>query len=310
VERQSIFQNQNGQSLVQVLISMVIMSVLMVSFTSMMTNQTRQLEGLSQKVAATDLQQLMTAALADGSVCSYVLNHPNVMTIDTTRPFPQTITLRNPSSSAAALYASVASPSGPPGPVIAQVQQPASPISNSLIVSSIQLQITGGSNGHYIGNWLVYFDSTKTIVPLKPVSIGTTINVDTTTPPNSPSSARVTSCQNNAPPTSSCPAGFTRIGTAGTAESYCISSTMQTAAPFITAQNNCYNLPTKGHVCTPSEWQLACALGAAGPNNMTGHYEWLASTGYPGDIAIAGPTCDTGGHGLGGMSIGYRCCIR
>jgi len=194
--------NQNGQSLIQVLISIGLFGIFAAGFAAMVGNQARSLRALSEKSAAFDLQQLLTSSLADGSVCQYVLNNPNVLTFDSTTvspATPQTINLTNPTADTAALYLKLLpNPSAPPalipGPTIVQVDKPASPLSNSLIVQSIQLQITAGGGGSYLGNWLINFDSSKTVHTLKPVSVSTSLTVDTTTP----SAAKIIGCGSSA----------------------------------------------------------------------------------------------------------------
>ncbi len=166
-------KGQHGQGIIQILVSVAILGILTMAFATMMNNQWRETRALTEKLAASDLQQLLTASLADGSVCSYVLNNPTVLTFDSTQPLPQTINLTNPTAATAALYLSIVPNAAPPpatlpGPIAAQVGQPASPTSNTLVVQSIQLQITAGSGNSYAGKWLVTFDPTKTIRSVRP----------------------------------------------------------------------------------------------------------------------------------------------
>ncbi len=185
--------NQNGQTLIQVLVSVAIMGIISVVFASMMVNQSRETQALEQKLASSDLEKTLIAALADGSVCQYVLNNPHASTFNSTLvtpATPQTITLSGP------LYASINNSTTPstPGPIVAQTGQPASAYSSSLIVNSIQLSITSGSGNTYLGNWLVGFDNTKTVRAIRPVSVSTTLTVDIT----NPAAAAITACQGKA----------------------------------------------------------------------------------------------------------------
>lgn len=184
--------NSKGQSLVSVLISVAMMGIVVVGMASMFNYQNREARALSEKLGSTDLEKTLIASLADGSVCRYVLNTPNPLTFDSTAVSPsnpQTITLTSP------LYASVTPGEPPtPGPVIAKVGVAASSYSSTLIVKAIKLQITDGSGSSFTGNWLVEFDSTKTVRPLRPVSVSTTLKVNTESP-NSPTSAAIASCQ-------------------------------------------------------------------------------------------------------------------
>jgi hypothetical protein len=190
----NISSNQRGNSLIQVLISIGLMGLLMAAFASMMVNQQTETRALSEKFGALDLQQFLTASLADGSVCAYVMNIPTVLTFDSTTPLPHTITLPDPdlNGQRAALYASILpGPPIAPGPVAAQVGKAPSQVARTLVVKSIQLQITQGSSGGYSGNWLVNFDSTLSVRAIKPVSVSTVITADTSIP----TAARITGCQ-------------------------------------------------------------------------------------------------------------------
>jgi len=190
----TLLRNQRGQSITQVLIAVAIMGVVMAAFTSLIAIQMKESKALAEKLAALDLQQFLTASLADGSVCAYVLNNPTVLTFDSTKPLPQTITLPDPDAKGerATLFASILpGPPAAPGPAVARVGSIASVASNSLIVQSIQLQITQGSAGSYAGNWLVSFDSSKTVRSIRPAAVAVKLTADITTP----TSAKITSCQ-------------------------------------------------------------------------------------------------------------------
>lgn len=190
-------EGRQGQSLIQVMVSVAIMGILMSVFMTMMKDHSRSTQALTEKFAALDLQQLMTTSLADGAVCKYVLNNPTVLTFDSTLltpSTPQIITLPDPDSAGnrPRLYTSML-PSAPsmPGPVIAEVSLPASPLANTLVVKSIQLKITSGSGTSYAGHWQVHFDPEKTIRPVKPVSVAVKLDADITVP----ASAKIVGCQ-------------------------------------------------------------------------------------------------------------------
>lgn len=107
----------------------------------------------------------------------------------------------------------------------------------------------------------------------------------------------------------SCPANFTLIGTSGSAEAFCISSSQETSATWLNATTTCYNKSPKARLCSASEWAMACVAGASGPNNMTGHWEWVADlSGNNGQI-MGYSGCDYFDHNVGG-SYGSRCCFR
>ena len=212
-------KNQRGQSLIQIVISIGIMGIVMAGFASMMSIQSKETRSLTEKLAALDLQKILTSALADGSVCQYVLNNPSVLTFNSTLvslATPQTVIISTP------LYASVSG--GVPGPPIAQVLQQASSFSNTLIINSISLSITSGSGSSYIGNWVVEFDNTKTVRAIKPATISTTLIADTSTP----TAARITGCMAGA--LAGTVTGRCNFGTATGTATNC--SVLQ-AAPFM-----------------------------------------------------------------------------
>jgi Tfp pilus assembly protein PilX len=178
-------KNPKGQSLVQVMISIGVMSILAVTMTSLHQLQTRENASLTEKLAALDLQKTATAALADGSVCAYMLNNP-VQTFNSTlvaSGTPQTINISTP------LYASVTA--GVPGPVVTAVGQTASAITRSLVVSSIQLTISSGSGTSYLGSFVINFDAARLTRAINPVSVSTKLTADIA----SPTAALVTACQ-------------------------------------------------------------------------------------------------------------------
>ncbi len=180
-----IRRKELGQSIVQVLVFFGILSILIVGLATILVNQQRESRALAEKLASLDLEKLLTASLADGSVCAYVLNNPTVLTFNA-NALPQTIVL--PSST---LYTSIVA--GPtPGPVAAQAGKPASPLSSTLIVNSISLQINSGFNGRYDGSWLINFDNTNNLIrPIQPVSIPNLLIVDDSIP----AQAVTTACQ-------------------------------------------------------------------------------------------------------------------
>lgn len=170
------------------------MGIIVMIMASMFEAQNREVQALGEKLASTDLQKTVIAALSDGSVCKYILNPPSAspLTFNTqalSPATPQTINITSP------LYGSITAGSPPiPGPIVAKIGSPASDYSSSLIVKSIQLQVTSGNNGTYMGNWVIGFDSAKTVRPLRPVSVATILTVSTSAP-NSPASAVITACQ-------------------------------------------------------------------------------------------------------------------
>lgn len=113
----------------------------------------------------------------------------------------------------------------------------------------------------------------------------------------------------------SCPAGFTLIGTAGTAEAFCISTTPAAASTWLAATTACYNQSPKARLCSSSEWMMACVASASGPNNMVNHGgEWSADLGkdYSAWVMGDGATCglNYGIDASGGNTKESRCCFH
>jgi hypothetical protein len=91
----------------------------------------------------------------------------------------------------------------------------------------------------------------------------------------------------------SCPANFSLIGTPGSAEAFCISSKAEPAETWLNAAKACRGKTPKARLCSSSEWVSACVDGAAGPNNMTGHWEWVADLYDDHAQAMGSSGCDS-----------------
>jgi hypothetical protein len=165
------------------------MGIAAAGFASMMGWQGRSVAQTSQKLASLDFERALTAVLANGAVCSYVLNNPptslNPMSLPTG---PLVASISNIPSTPAAGAAPVAN-----------VGSPASALSNSLVVSSISLTdvncspapCTAGSNT-YNGNLTVSFDPTKLITQIAPLKFPVIFST-----PGNAGSQTVTGCIGN-----------------------------------------------------------------------------------------------------------------
>ena len=180
MQKQSLL-NIKGVSIVETLMAVGIMSIMMVGFTSMISNQHKETKSVSEILAGLDLQKNLISVLSHGSVCSYILNNPTQLSFDS-RSLPQTLTPTLP------IYANVSA--GVPGAIITQVGQPASTYSASMIVDSIKLRIISGSGTMYTANWIIEFDKSKSVRPHKPIMVSTVLSVDNTTP----SAAKIVDC--------------------------------------------------------------------------------------------------------------------
>lgn len=71
----------------------------------------------------------------------------------------------------------------------------------------------------------------------------------------------------------SCPTGFTLIGTSGSQEAFCISTNPEATSSYNNAILNCYNkTPTKAHLCNMEEFSMACASWLT--TNLTTVWHW------------------------------------
>ncbi len=176
-----MISNKKGVTIIETLVAIGIMAIVMVGFSSMILNQQKETKAVSEVLAGLDLQKNLISALADGSVCNHILNNPTQLTFNSNN-LPRVLTPSLP------IYASVVS--GVPSAVVAQVGQPASVYSTSMVVKSVRLNITSGSGSTYTGNWIIDFDETKSVRPHKPITVSTILNVDSSIPGNT----KITGC--------------------------------------------------------------------------------------------------------------------
>ncbi len=107
----------------------------------------------------------------------------------------------------------------------------------------------------------------------------------------------------------SCPPGFTLIGTSGSAEAFCISTNEEASATWLNATTACYNkTPTKARLCSAGEWAMACVSGL--PTGMTGNWEWVADLYNTNGQFMGGSGCDSFNGNSVSTSVGSRCCFR
>lgn len=174
--------NQRGQSIIQVLISIGLMSILMAAFATMMANQSKESQALAEKIAWADFQQQLSRTFTDGALCTSLIG---TMKFDSTNAIQgsknqPTITLSNTSIPISSL------PNAPP---LVTAGQPASSISSTLIVASVNpFQVTNivgssaGGVGYFTGVFQVNFDKKPLIRALKPAQA--TIGIQTTSSGN------------------------------------------------------------------------------------------------------------------------------
>ena len=199
-----------GQAAVGVLVFAGILGIFASVISTSIVHQSQEMRALSEKLEVSDLNNLISIALADGKVCQYVLNPGGVpLTFNSTlvsATTPQTISVNT-------LYGSMLSPTVA-GPVIAQAGAAPNSTVPTVVISSIQLSINGAPSPlpgpqpgvTFTGNWIVNIDPSKLVFPLKAISSSMTLTVDTT----SPTAAKVTGCSSGTSGTvtaAACPTG-------------------------------------------------------------------------------------------------------
>lgn len=258
----SALKDNKGFSLVEVLVSVGIGAVVMLAFSSMMANQNKETKALRETLASLDLQKTLISVLANGSVCSHLLNNPTVLTFNSTQ-LPQTLTPSLP------IYSSlpITSSSVP----LAKVGELASPLSESMVIKDISLKILNGSGNTYNAKWVVSFDSSKSVRSHRSIEVSTVLTVDNT----NPAAMTVVDCMSEQVANrylQSCPANQVMSGYTSDGYIKCQSSALAYAVQKCPSGQvlNGFN----------SDGSISCAAASSGSSNTT---------------VIAGPTC-TSGH--------------
>jgi hypothetical protein len=155
------------------------------------------------------------------------------------------------------------------------------------------------------------------------------------------SGGAITGCRLAGPGDTSCPPGYTLVGTPGSIEAFCISSTPEVKALGLAGFKNCnagaappLNNPTSisgspvqnAHMCTPQEWAEACINAPGFQASATAGEEWTfqlvfynnGSSGQQSGIRmnsnINPGTCfafsGDAGENFFSTQLPYRCCFR
>ena len=161
--------NSRGQALIQAIISMGIMSIVCIVFMTMMSNQNRETQALTEKLASLELQQQLTKSMADGTVCKSLLNG---LVFDSTQAVPGSSNKPHLNLSQTSIPMSGAPSSAP----LVTAGEIATPLSNTLVIDPTGpfrvTDIVGTSSGGvglFTGYLQVNFDQNRLIRPIKPV---------------------------------------------------------------------------------------------------------------------------------------------
>ncbi len=241
----NLLKNQKGMSLVEVMLAAGIMIVIGAAISSLILSQAKETKSLSEILAALDLEKNIIASMADGSVCQYMLTNPSQSSFNS-MALPQKITSPSP------IYAKVTQAG--PGPIVAKVGDTASTYSSSMIIKSIKLEVLSGSGTSYTGRWLIEFDETKSVRAHKPISVSTTLSVDST----NPTAAKFVGCMTTGVAQGymqTCPAGTFTVG-------YGVDGIIQCQAPTATTTTVATTATTTPITTTPTS-------PCQGPSHMT-----------------------------------------
>jgi hypothetical protein len=183
-----LLRNSRGQSLVQVLIASAMGIVVMLVIATIQTNQARENQALSEKMASNDFQQQMFRSFQDGSLCTSLLTGLQFDSTHAVTGDPNQPVINIPSS---VLTIPVSLASG--APPLVTVGKVVSPLAISVIsggqnpfqVTNLVGSSSGGA-GSFNGSFVANYDATKlkrsmrgasVQLTLKTTAVGTTQTV-------------------------------------------------------------------------------------------------------------------------------------
>jgi hypothetical protein len=122
----------------------------------------------------------------------------------------------------------------------------------------------------------------------------------------------------------SCPAGYTLIGTAGDLSAFCFSTSRETdyagssVGSYYTAMTSCNSKSPQARLCTVSQWTSAClsySSFSGGLSNFT--TTWIAGPPSGANTNYMGPSttgannsaCMVGGLSANTTNLFWRCCL-
>jgi prepilin-type N-terminal cleavage/methylation domain-containing protein len=197
-------KSQNGFSLVEVMIAVVIMLIVSLGFTQMISGQQKESRALSEYLASLELQRSLSQIMADGSVCSYMITDSfntsklsGVSAVGSTvNPYkfsvPTTATKTNPvklfdlKDPASQIPTSApALPSATIPSAAIKIGETASSIASTLKVQSMQIDLldngsVSGANTLFLAQLTVNFNQPSTgfnspVRQIKPIHIPITL---------------------------------------------------------------------------------------------------------------------------------------
>lgn len=173
-------RNISGMSIVEVLVSLSIMTFLVLTVSAFFSEQQKEIQRMTRKQEAIYAQNRISEVIQQDSFCQFLMNDAsmgafrNQSTLDTTAIATQKIILQKiPFSSDAAAES------------ILQVNQPLSDRYPQFLVKSIEIANFKGSGDKYIAELLLDFEDTdSTKLKMKPMVIPLQISLLPTSPNN------------------------------------------------------------------------------------------------------------------------------
>lgn len=177
-------RTQRGFSLVEVLISVGLMSIMAIIFTSVLTNYHKSINWLAQKGDAVDLKNQMMSTLNNPTICSCQVN-PN-LTADNSNDSNLSFNSNTTSGAASMNMIRIRSGCGATDPIVAEAGQR---LSNGLRVASVTLAnlrpATSPATTAWLGDFTVTFDQGSDSLPIRPVTMTSRLTLATPYPSTS-----------------------------------------------------------------------------------------------------------------------------
>lgn len=171
VIKSTVKLNDHGQALIQALVAAAILGTVAAGFSTMMNQQSRLTQSMNQKLGQMDVLRVLTNALADNALCSYVVANPapapfNPMDVGSKTNAPK-FSIQQVPLSADAGAAVIAKADG---------TTPASPMVKELVITGMEVRdlvcspapCTPTTN-LFNANLYVNFDGGKLVTPLAPL---------------------------------------------------------------------------------------------------------------------------------------------
>jgi type II secretory pathway pseudopilin PulG len=171
---------KSGFSIVEILIASGMLGILILGFISFMVMQQKEAKSLSQKLNTLDLEKLLMATLADGTVCTFELANPAA---STNNPIKFDSTALPTTSPIAISQIRASAISTAPNIVQAGAFVPGS---KELTISDISLSniSSAGIPDLFLGELNISFDESKLVHPLKPIKFRVTLRTNASSPNN------------------------------------------------------------------------------------------------------------------------------